>query len=96
MRAVRPGLIQVVIRVKPKASRTRVVEVCPTYVSVAVAAQPRENEANETLVAFIAKLSGVPKSDVSLVGGQKRKEKTLQIKTTETVEKLTQLFVDSI
>jgi uncharacterized protein (TIGR00251 family) len=55
---------------------------------VKVAAPPREGEANEELVRFIAEVVGVPRDSVRILKGGTSRRKTLEIEAPrEKVEK---------
>ncbi|MCB2154407.1 YggU family protein [bacterium] len=65
------------VRVQPKASRTAIVGFHGDRLKVALAAPALEGKANKALVQFFAKLSRIPKSRVSILSGEKSREKTL-------------------
>lgn len=67
------------VRVKPKASKSRIVGMREGTLEVAVAAPPVDGEANAELVRFLAKELGVPKSGIRIASGEGSREKRLQI-----------------
>ena len=67
------------VRVKPRASKSRVVGVREGALEVAVAAPPVDGEANAELVAFLAKTFGVAKSALGLVSGESSRIKVLRV-----------------
>ncbi|GMV16883.1 MAG: hypothetical protein AMXMBFR56_51070 [Polyangiaceae bacterium] len=72
--------IRLRIRVKPRASKSRVVGVREGALEVAVAAPPVDGEANAELTAFLAKTLGVSKGAVSLVSGDTARFKTVSVR----------------
>lgn len=74
-----PGAVLLSVRVQPKASRNAVVLEADGRVRVALTAPPVDGEANEALREFLAKSLGVPKRAVSLVRGERSREKTVAI-----------------
>lgn len=77
------------IHVKPNASVSRIVHIASATsteatLDVAVAATPKDNEANEELVRFISKTLSIPKSSIQMIRGQTSRQKTLQIPDTAT------------
>jgi uncharacterized protein (TIGR00251 family) len=68
------------VRVQPKASRNALVVEDDGRIRVALTAPPVEGEANEALKAFLAKTLGVPRRAVSLVQGEKSRDKTVRIR----------------
>ncbi len=64
-------------RVRPSASKTAVVGLYDGALKISLAAPPIDGKANKALRAFIAKKLGVSKSLVSLVAGEKSKNKTV-------------------
>lgn len=67
------------VRVKPRSSRNAVSVTTEGTVCVALTAAPHDGEANDALRSFLAKCLGVAKSRVTLVGGEKSREKLLRI-----------------
>ena len=67
------------VRVKPRASKSRVVGVREGALEVAVAAPPVDGEANATLIAFLSKTLGVAKSALTLVSGESSRLKVLRV-----------------
>lgn len=67
------------VRVKPRASKSRVVGVREGALEVAVAAPPVDGEANAELVAFLAKALGVGRSSVSVVSGDTSRNKLVRV-----------------
>ncbi len=66
------------VRVQPKASRNAFL-VVEGRVRVALTAPPVEGAANKALCVFLAKRMGVAKRCVTVVGGDKSRDKTLRI-----------------
>jgi uncharacterized protein (TIGR00251 family) len=58
------------VRVKPRASKSRVVGYKDGVLEVAVAAAPVDGAANEELVRTLAEHFDVPKSTIAIVSGQ--------------------------
>ena len=69
------------IRVQPRASNDALAGVIGDYLKVRLTAPPVEGRANEHLIAYLAKLFGVPKSSVILERGATSQRKQLRIRT---------------
>jgi uncharacterized protein (TIGR00251 family) len=68
------------IRVTPRASRNEIVELLEDgTIKVRIAAPPSDNEANETLISFLAEVLGVPKSRLDIVAGASGRDKLVSI-----------------
>jgi uncharacterized protein (TIGR00251 family) len=67
------------VRVTPKAAADRI-EVEDGKVRIRVTAPPDKGKANKAMIALVAKALGVPKSAVSLVRGERAREKLLRVK----------------
>jgi hypothetical protein len=82
------------VRVQPRASRTAITGVYgegeEQAVKVALMAPPVEGRANEALTEFFAKLASRPRSSVTVLGGDKSRNKILHFAglTAEQLEKL--------
>ncbi|VDM28331.1 unnamed protein product [Toxocara canis] len=59
------GRIVLRIHAKPNAKKSRVTEIGDSEIEVAIAAPPRDGQANDTLREAIAVILGLRKSDVS-------------------------------
>lgn len=67
------------VRVKPRASSTRVAGERAGRLLVEVNAPPVEGRANDALCRLLAKAVGVAPSAVSLVGGERGRDKLVRI-----------------
>ena len=68
------------IRVQPRASNDALAGVIGDYLKIRLTAPPVEGRANEYLIAYLAKLFGVPKSSVILERGATSQRKQLRIR----------------
>jgi uncharacterized protein (TIGR00251 family) len=67
------------VKVVPGASRTRYLGELDGRAKIAVAAAPQKGQANKALIAFLARLIGVSKRDVSIVSGHGSATKNVRI-----------------
>jgi len=71
--------VTVAVRAQPGAKKTAIVGVygegATAQLKIAVQAPPIEGRANEALIAFLAKMCGVPKSAVSMLSGELSRSK---------------------
>jgi uncharacterized protein len=67
------------VRVKPRASKSRIVGVRSRMLEVAVAAPPVDGEANAELVRVLSRAMGVKKSAIHIVSGDASREKLVEI-----------------
>jgi uncharacterized protein (TIGR00251 family) len=63
----------------PRAPRTRVDGERGGAILVRLAAPPVDGAANDALVAFLADTLGLPRRDVTIVSGEKSRDKRVQI-----------------
>jgi uncharacterized protein (TIGR00251 family) len=68
------------VRAKPRASKSRVVGVKEGALEVAVAAPPVDGQANEEIVATLARALGVPRSSVVISKGASGKNKVIAVR----------------
>lgn len=68
------------VRVQPRASREALLGEAEGRLRIALTAPPAEGEANEALVAFLAKKLGIAKREVRLASGAHSREKAIEIK----------------
>jgi len=69
----------VAVRVQPKAKSNEVVGERGGVIIIRVTAPAVEGKANAALVKYVAKKLGIPKSSVTLVRGERGREKLLAI-----------------
>ncbi len=67
------------VRVKPRASKSRIVGVRSGMLEVAIAAPPVDGEANAELLRVLSRAMGVKKSAVQIVNGEASREKLVSI-----------------
>ena len=72
--------IVIMVKVQPKASRACLGEEAGGRLKVRLNSPPVEGKANKELIELMAKRLGIPKSSVSLVKGDKGREKSLLCK----------------
>ncbi|KAI6779946.1 uncharacterized protein J7T54_000246 [Emericellopsis cladophorae] len=83
------GNVHLQLFVKPNANAARegIVSITPSAIHLAIAAQPKDGEANKAVIQLLSDVLGVPKSRLHLRRGLKSKEKTvtLDIATEDSV-----------
>jgi len=72
------------VKVVPGASRTRLLGEWEGRARIAVAAAAEKGKANAALIAYLAKLLGVRKRDVTVVAGHASPLKTIGIESRRT------------
>ncbi len=88
------GAVMLAIRVQPGAKRTRVAGPYGDRVRIAVQAPPVDGKANAALVAFIAKLVGVPRRAVHIDAGHGGRDKRVRVEAA--VEQVLQTLVRAL
>ena len=69
----------IAVRVVPRAGRTAVTGKRGEAWLVRLAAPPVDGAANEALVALIAEICGRPRRDVTIVAGEKSRDKRVRV-----------------
>lgn len=80
----------IAVRVTPRASRNKIVELLADgTIKIHIAAPPVDGEANEKLIAFLAEVLNIPKSRLEIVAGQSGRDKLISVidMDAETVHK---------
>jgi uncharacterized protein len=68
------------VRVTPRASRNKIVEVLGDgTIKIHIAAPPVDGEANEQLIAYLAEVLNIPKSRLEIVAGQSGRDKLISV-----------------
>ena len=79
-------MASLVIRLQPRAKRNAIVEERDGVLRVSVAAAPVDGLANAALCKLIAKRAGVARGRVSVVRGERSREKVVQVEGVELEE----------
>jgi len=72
-----PGGVELRVWVQPGATRSGIVGLRDEALKIRIAAPAREGRANQALVEFLAEFLGLPKSQISIIRGEKTREKVL-------------------
>ncbi len=81
------------VQVLPNAKKTEVVGLIDGVLKIRLKAQPIEGQANEELIRFIATQMKLPKKRISVVRGLTSRQKTIEIKTQQECEVVSQLLL---
>ncbi|MCC6487259.1 MAG: YggU family protein [Candidatus Hydrogenedentes bacterium] len=73
------GGVRVRVRVQPRSSHSGVSGEREGRLCIRLTAPPVDGEANAALIAFLAKALGIPKRSVTIVSGERAREKTVEI-----------------
>jgi uncharacterized protein len=76
---IKDGAVRFRVRVKPRSSRSRVLQVRAGVLEVAVTAAPVEGQANAELLRALAGHFAVPKSAVAIVSGAAGRTKLVSL-----------------
>ena len=74
-----PPEVLLQIRVIPRAKRSEIAGVRGEAWLVRLQAPPVEGAANEELISVLAKVLGIPKRDVTIVSGERSREKRVRV-----------------
>jgi uncharacterized protein len=72
-------MASLVVRLQPRAKRNTIVDERDGVLRVSVAAAPVDGRANAVLCKLIAKRAGVARGRVSVVRGERSREKVVQV-----------------
>jgi uncharacterized protein (TIGR00251 family) len=79
------------IRLKPRAKRNAILDEHEGVLGVSVAAAPVDGQANAALCKLIAKRAGVARGRVSVVRGERAREKVVRVEGID-IEELRRLL----
>jgi hypothetical protein len=72
-------LTELKIHLAPRSSRNQLVSCLGDQLKIKITAPPVDGQANQALIAFLAKQFGIAKSRVELVAGETSKQKRIKI-----------------
>jgi len=82
------------IRLQPRASRNAIKDERDGVLRVSVAAAPVDGKANRALCKLIAKRAGVPRGRVSVIRGERSREKVVRVEGLTLAEVRSALGLD--
>jgi len=71
--------MKIFLKVKPKASQTKVVKIDETHYQIYVTQPPEKGKANKQMIKLLADYFGVSLSKINIIAGKKRREKVMEI-----------------
>lgn len=74
------------LRIVPNAKRDEVVGEYGDAVKIKVAAPAVEGKANEALLVFVAEKTGIHRRDITLIAGEKSRDKVVELATLDAAE----------
>lgn len=74
-----PDGIAFKVRVQPRSSKNAITGIMGDSLKINLTSPPVDGEANAACLAFFAAYMGLPKSAVSIIGGQKNRSKIIKI-----------------
>jgi uncharacterized protein (TIGR00251 family) len=77
--------VDIRVKVVPGSSRTQITGTLGEMLKIKVAAPPEKGKANQSLIAFMAKLLSVKKKDIEIISGKTNPVKVLRISGTDPV-----------
>jgi len=77
--------VEIRVKVVPGSSRTKIVGTLDDMIKIKISAPPEKGKANQSLIAFMAKLLSVKKNDIEIISGKTNPVKTLRISGTDPV-----------
>jgi uncharacterized protein len=78
--------VRISVRVKPRASRSRILRADGLSIEASIAAPPVDGAANAELLALLAGVLGVSKSSLRLVQGETGKNKVVEVTNVDGAE----------
>ena len=91
----RDGAVRISVRVKPRASRTKILGEREGALEIAVSAPPVEGAANEAVRDILAKTLAVPKSAIVIVTGASGWNKVIEASGVDRQTATRKLFGES-
>ena len=74
-------------RVQPRSGQDRFAGIVGDRLKVRIRSAPVDGKANDALIAFLAKIFRVPRSNVKLVSGRSGRNKLVEIQTPAVIPK---------
>lgn len=79
------------VRVYPGSAIDSIKEATDTIIRIAIKEQAREGKANRALISFLSKALSIPKSRITIVRGNKSRDKVIRIEALRIEEIINRL-----
>ncbi len=86
--------IDIALHVQPRARKNEIAGVHDGALKLKVVAPPVENAANEAVIKFFASMFDIPRSRLTIVSGEKSRDKTLRLEGVSQSDFLSRLPPD--
>ena len=73
------------VSVIPNSSCSKIVEITEEFIKIKLNSPPIEGKANKEVIAILSKFLKIPKSNITIISGDKNKLKTIEAQITEEV-----------
>jgi uncharacterized protein (TIGR00251 family) len=73
------GGVRLHLFIQPKASKNEVIGPHNGEIKIKITSPPVDGEANSGLIAYLAKLFGIPKRDITLAKGETNRHKVVDL-----------------
>lgn len=83
--------VKFTILAKPNAKKTAILGIREQALHISIHAKPHQGAANEKLVAFLAALFKIPKSQITLLRGEGSRHKQVLVPLTDKVKAFIEL-----
>ena len=84
LKETKDGVI-LTLKISPNSSKNEIIKSEDGLIKVKITAQPIDGKANKALVEFLSKQFKIPKSSIEIIKGHTGKDKSLLIKTNDTL-----------
>lgn len=71
------------IKVIPKSSRTKIIEIKDDFLKIKLKAVPKKGKANAELIKFLAKHFKIAKTNINIIKGETNRNKIIEISLKE-------------
>lgn len=78
--------VEIIVLAKPNAKQTKLLAIRDDALHIALHAKPQDGEANQELIAYLAKCFSIPKKQIVLQSGERSKHKRLMLPLNKVLQ----------
>lgn len=71
------------LKIIPNSAKNEIIGILNNYIKIKINAAPEKGKANDELISFLSEKLNIKKSDISILKGEKNKEKKILIKCND-------------
>lgn len=83
---IKDNFVFITVIAKPNSKQTKILEILPEGIKIALHATPQDGKANKELIDFLSEKLSVPKKEILVIRGEHSKQKLIKLPFSNVVQ----------